>query len=127
VDLYPELSDAVVLTGFTTETAYVGLFAAGANFALANQNDDARFGDQGQNLPDGYLVASNDEAIKYLHFKPGFYPDGNLELAGKTKQPVTLGEVLTLLSVPSENHFTGPVMAISGGELELNYQKRVLD
>jgi hypothetical protein len=120
VDLYPELSDALVLTGFTLDTAYVGLFAAGGNFVLANRNQVARFGDKGQNLPDGYLVASNNEAIKYLYLKPGFYPDGILELAGKTKQPVTLGEILTLLSVPSTNRFTGPVMAIIGGELELN-------
>jgi hypothetical protein len=31
-DLYPELSDALILTGFSLDTAYVGLFEAGANF-----------------------------------------------------------------------------------------------
>lgn len=116
-----------MLTGFTLDTAYVGLFAAGANFVLANQNQPTRFGPKGQNLPDGYLVASNDEATKYLYLKPGFYPEGILELAGKTKQPVTLGEILTLLSVPSANRFIGPVMVIIGGEFELNGQKTVLD
>lgn len=124
-DLHPELSDALVLTGFTLDTASVGLFAAGANFALANRNQNARFGAKGQDLPDGYLVASNSEAIKYLYLKPGFYPDGILDLAGQTKQPVTLGEILTLLSVPSVNRFVGPVMAISGGELVLENQHRI--
>lgn len=125
-DLYPELSDALVLTGFTLDTAYVGLFAAGGNFVLANQNQNARFGDKGQDLPDGYLIPSDNEALKYLYMKPGFYSDAILDLVGKTKQPVTLGEILTLLSLPSVNSFTGPVMAIIGGELKLIYQNRIV-
>ena len=74
-DLYPELSDALVLTGFMLDTVYIGLFATGRNFVLANQNQNARFGDKGQDLLDEYLILSDNKALKYLYMKPGFYSD----------------------------------------------------
>ncbi|KAI9046586.1 hypothetical protein LZ554_009330 [Drepanopeziza brunnea f. sp. 'monogermtubi'] len=143
-NLYPELTDGIVLTGFTTDSSYIGLFVAGGNFQLANKNQPLRFGDitgaqadmfvsmyaeallgyitpvdltsvpEPQRLPNGYLVSSNAEANKYLFLKPHYYDPAILALAERTKQPVTLGELLTIGSLVPKNSYTGPVLAISG-------------
>jgi hypothetical protein len=69
-----------------------------------------------QALPNGYLVTSNIEANKLQFFKPHYYDPAILELAERTKQPVTEGELLTLASLPMRNKFAGPVMVIDGGQ-----------
>ncbi|KAH9207356.1 hypothetical protein DL95DRAFT_450399 [Leptodontidium sp. 2 PMI_412] len=143
-NLYPELTDGIILTGFSMNASFVPFFAAGGNFQLANRNQPLRYsnitGQQVQTLlsmyaeplvdyiapidlttittpqmlPNGYLVSSNAEANKYLFFKPKFYDAGILTLAEATKQPVTLGELLTLGSLVTMNNFNGPVMVITG-------------
>ncbi|KAL5317746.1 hypothetical protein ACEPPN_014844 [Leptodophora sp. 'Broadleaf-Isolate-01'] len=143
-NLYPELTDGIILTGFSMNASFVPFFAAGANFQLVNRNQPLRYsnitGQQVQTLlsmyaeplvdyiapidlttittpqmlPNGYLVSSNAEVNKYLFFKPKFYDAGILTLAEATKQPVTLGELLTLGSLVTMNNFNGPVMVITG-------------
>ncbi|KAK2629959.1 hypothetical protein QTJ16_000779 [Diplocarpon rosae] len=143
-NLYPDLTDGIVLTGFTMNTSFVGSFAAGGNFQLARKNQPLRFSNATgaqvssllsmyaeplldyiapvdlrsipapQNLPNGYLVSSNAEANKYLFLKPQYYDPAVLTLAEQTKQPVTLGELLTLGSLAAQNNYAGPVFAISG-------------
>ena len=49
---YPADSEAVVLTGFSTNTSVLGLTFADFNPAIAAQNQPVRFG----GLPNGYLV-----------------------------------------------------------------------
>lgn len=145
-NLYPELTDGIILTGFSMNASFVPFFAAGANFQLVNRNQPLRYsnitGQQVQTLlsmyaeplvdyiapidlttittpqmlPNGYLVSSNAEVNKYLFFKPKFYDAGILTLAEATKQPVTLGELLTLGSLVTMNNFNGPVMVITGGQ-----------
>ena len=64
----------------------------------------------------GYLANSNVNSQQYLFFLPGFF-DTQLVYAGElTKQPVTVGELLTLSSVPMVNAFAGPVLIITGCE-----------
>merc|ERR1712093_136789 len=43
VNLYPELTDGIILTGFSMNSSFVPFFAAGANFQLANRNQPLRF------------------------------------------------------------------------------------
>lgn len=144
VDKYPTISDGIVLTGFSMNSSFVGLFVAGSNFMQANSNQPLRFGNitgmaiqtvldmvnlsdlvagfnfgsivAGQNLPNGYLVSSNKEANQYLFLLPGFYDPEILTVVEETKQPVTAGELLTLGSAPMMNAFAGPVLVLTGSQ-----------
>ena len=144
--MYPNITDGIVLTGFSMNESFVNPFIAGGNFQQANRNQPLRFGNitgtQAQNvlsmyaeplasfifpvdltslpalqaLQNGYLVTSNIKANKLQFFKPHYYDPAILELAERTKQPVTEGELLTLASLPMINKFAGPVMVIDGGQ-----------
>ena len=144
--MYPNITDGIVLTGFSMNSSFVSSFAAGGNFQQANRNQYLRFsnitGVQVQNvlsmyaepfvsyispidltslpapqaLPNGYLITSDIEGNKLQFFKPQYYDPAILELAERTKQPVTEGELLTLGSLPMMNSFAGPVLVIAGGQ-----------
>ena len=144
VNMYPDISDGIVLTGFSMNSSFTSSFLSGGNFVLASQNQPLRFGNvdtiqlqsllsgtpladyvagldlsslpKGQNLPNGYIISSNAEANKLLFFMPGAFDPMILTLAEQTKQPVTVGELLTLGSVPMVNSYTrGPVLVLTGG------------
>ena len=143
-DMYPSATDGIVLTGFSFDSSYVGNFALGANFVQANTNQPLRFGNvtasqvetmladaplsnylgglqiasmaPSQNLPDGYLIASNAGAIQSVLLYPNYFDPDLLPLLEETKQPVTVGELLTLFSTPTVNAFKGPVMVIVGSK-----------
>ena len=63
---------------------------------------------------DGYLANANVNSQQYLFFLPGFFDVGIAYAGEATKQPVTVGELLTLGSVPEMNVFAGPVLIITG-------------
>ncbi|KAI9648420.1 hypothetical protein NHQ30_003054 [Ciborinia camelliae] len=127
-NLYPNISDGIVLTGFTMKSSFLGYFAAGGNFQQAQENQPARFANRtmtnirGTNLslqgpeavPAGYMVSSDAAANKYLFLKPNFYDPSILTYAESTKQTVTQGELLSLGSLVASNAFAGPVMVITG-------------
>ena len=144
-NMYPNLTDGIVLTGFSMTPTFATLFIAGGNFQLANVNQPLRFGAVNgtsvhtllsefapnsvffaplelsalpapQNLSNGYIISSDIQANKYLFLKPNYYDPAILTLAESTKQPVTIGEILTLMSVPMTNNFPGPTFLIRGGE-----------
>ena len=158
VNMYPTISDGIVLTGFSTNASFVGYFAAGSNFEQANLNQPFRLGNvslssvesilnmynlnlgnvslssvesilnmysltdfvaglsssQRLNYPAGYLTNANIGANQYLFFLPGFFDPGLLLVGENTKQPVTVGELLTLSSLPMTNAYAGPVLIITG-------------
>ncbi|CZR57996.1 uncharacterized protein PAC_07886 [Phialocephala subalpina] len=145
-NMYPDLTDGIVLTGFSMNGSFPPFFLAGGNFVLASKNQPLRFSSYTgaqvqellqmyaeplldyitplgadlasvpppQDLPNGYIINSDAEANKYLFFKTGYYDPAILTLAENTKQPVTLGEILTLGSLSAMNAYTGPVMVITG-------------
>jgi pimeloyl-ACP methyl ester carboxylesterase len=122
--MYPNITDGIVLTGFSMNESFVNPFIAGGNFQQANRNQPLRFGNitgtQVQNvlsmyaeplasyispvdltslpapqaLPNGYLVTSNIKANKLQFFKPHYYDPAILELAERTKQPVIEGRAV---------------------------------
>jgi len=140
--LYPTISDGIVLTGFSMNASFVGYFAAGANFQLANLNQPLRFGSanvvQGVNYltqvygltdlfagidltqvssvpyANGYLTNANAGSQQYLFFLPPYFDTGILYYGEQTKQPVTQGELFTLGSLPAMNGFKGPVLVMTG-------------
>lgn len=142
VALYPTISDGIVLTGFSMNASFVGYFAAGADFQLANLNQPLRFGSPGviqgvnyltqiygltdlvagiESTPNasvpyanGYMTHSNVNALQYLFFLPPYFDTEILYYAERTKQPVTQGELFTLGSLPSMNNFAGPVLVMTG-------------
>ncbi|RFU35764.1 hypothetical protein B7463_g541, partial [Scytalidium lignicola] len=143
-NMYPKITDGIILTGFSMTLSFAGLFLAGGNFQQANLNQPLRFGNvtgvelqnilstylgplldvspinisslsEPQDLPNGYIIPSNTEANKYLFFKPKHYDPAMLTFAEQTKQPATVGEFLTLGSAPATNEYSGPVMVINGG------------
>ena len=141
VNMYPDISDGIVLTGFSLNGSFVGFFGAGGDFIQANLNQPFRFGKvdtatvlavlnmfsltdlvagvdaaPGLNYPNGYLTNSNINANQYLFFLPGFFDPGILLAGEQTKQPVTVGELLTLGSLPAMNAYAGPVLVLTGGE-----------
>ena len=113
--MYPNITDGIVLTGFSMNESFVNPFIDGGNFQQANRNQPLRFGNitgtQAQNvlsmyaeplasfifpvdltslpalqaLQNGYLVTSNIEANKLQFFKPHYYDPAILELAERTK------------------------------------------
>jgi len=62
----------------------------------------------------GYLANKDDDSQQYLFFQPGHFDTGLLYAGEQTKQPVTVGELLTLGSLPMVNDFAGPVLIITG-------------
>ena len=142
--MYPTISDGIVLTGFSMNSSFVGYFAAGNDLVQANLNQPIRFGNsstassiqqalqelsltdyfaspnanvnQGLNYPRGYLVNSNVNALQYLFLKPGHFDTEIAYFGEQGKQPVTVGEVLTLGSLPMMNPFKGPVLVITGSD-----------
>ena len=142
VNMYPEISNGIVLSGFSINSSFVSSFMTGGNFMQANTNAPVRFGNTtammiqelvnaspladyltgvdlsvippGQGLPNGYLINNNIEALQLLFLYPGYF-DPMLEVLGEqTKQPVTIGELLTLGAVPTMNNYAGPVLVING-------------
>ena len=136
-NLYPSLTNGIILTGFTLNGTFVPFFVAGSNFVLASTNQPFRLGSSALSdpnvpnadgiidysapptpsplhYPTGYLTNANVGSTQYLFFLPGYF-DSALLLAGeKTKQPVTPGELLTLPSLPPTNNFCGPVLVFTG-------------
>jgi pimeloyl-ACP methyl ester carboxylesterase len=148
-NLYPTISDGLVLTGFSLDLSFLGFFAASGNFEIASKNQPLRFGSltssdlqsvlstyaaplldylgpidtssmpAPQMLPNGYIITSDIAATKYIFFKPQCYDPAVLMLAEKTKQPATLGQLLTLGSLPMMSDYAGPLMVMNGGMFHL--------
>ena len=166
VNIYPTISDGIVLTGFSMNSSFTGLFGAGANFEQAYLNQPFRFGNVSASAvesllnisakastiesilnmpasaskiesilnlysltdylvgitssspsldyPPGYLTNANSGSNQYLFFLPGFFDPGVLLVSEETKQPVTVGELLTLSGAAMMNAFAGPVLVVTG-------------
>ena len=140
--MYPGISDGIVLTGFSMNSSFVSLFGAGANFVQANLNQPLRFGNaaalagvesavqmlgltdlltpidlttiQSLGYVNGYLTNANANSAAYLFLHPGYFDPQLGYYAEMTKQPVTLGELLTLGSIPTTSTFAGPVLVFTG-------------
>ncbi|KAF2681206.1 hypothetical protein K458DRAFT_372073 [Lentithecium fluviatile CBS 122367] len=66
------------------------------------------------NYPSGYLVPADLTATQYVFLNPGFFDVGLAVLSEQTKQPVTVGEILTIGNAPKTSSFTGPVLVFTG-------------
>ncbi|KAL1961579.1 hypothetical protein VTN77DRAFT_1431 [Rasamsonia byssochlamydoides] len=142
---HPTATDGIVLTGWSANASYWDQIIASWNLQIARLNSPLRFGSityeavqevlslgglwdlvagvdlssagPPADLPNGYLTWGNTEANEYAFLYPGFYDPAILPYSEATKQPVTYGELLTILGSPSSvPDFTGPVLVVTGGE-----------
>jgi hypothetical protein len=67
-NMYPAATDGIVLTEFSMDSAYLGLFPADANFMLANLNQPLRFGNVNGAMIENTLGHSPGQSqTTYLH------------------------------------------------------------
>lgn len=115
---FPNLSDCLVLTGFSVNQSFVPQFTAGGNLAVARLSQH-RLGNStpgALNYPNGYLVTGDITANLYNFLLPGYFDECLLQFADANKQPATVGEFLTLGNGPQISPFTGPVLVITGSD-----------
>ncbi|KAJ6010197.1 hypothetical protein N7522_005213 [Penicillium canescens] len=106
---YPDLSDGIILTGFSMNASFMGMFISGANFQQARFNKR-----QESDYSAGYFTSGDIGNNMYLYFAPGHFDMDLLAFAEATKQPSTIGELLTVASMAPLNKFAGPVYIING-------------
>ncbi|KAK5102261.1 hypothetical protein LTR70_000047 [Exophiala xenobiotica] len=105
----PELSDGLVLTGFSANGTYAPYFILGANFVVSNTLSALA------HYPNGYINSGDASGLQTNFFAPGDFDPKILPFALATGEPITIGEVLTLNGViGSINNFAGPVLVVTG-------------
>lgn len=67
-----------------------------------------------QDLPTGYLTWSDAQVNQYNFFYPAGADTNMIYYAEQSKQPFTVGELLTLGPAPAISPFTGPVQVVTG-------------
>ncbi|KAG6021740.1 hypothetical protein E4U41_002418 [Claviceps citrina] len=107
--MYPNISDGIVLTGFSQVPQYMAYFALGANFVPVM---DIR--SLAGKYRTGYVAPQSRVGVHINFFAPDNFDPGLLESAYRSRQPAAVGELLTVGSVPSSSDFAGPVMIITG-------------
>lgn len=110
VEQTPDISDGIILTGFSQNGSFASQFLLGSNLIIANQVASL------SGYPTGYLANNAVEGEQIDFFAPGSFDGQVLMEAFKTGQPVAPGELLTLPGATgAPNHFEGPVLVITGG------------
>ncbi|EIN11667.1 hypothetical protein PUNSTDRAFT_141952 [Punctularia strigosozonata HHB-11173 SS5] len=114
---YPKNTDGIILTGFSQSPSKEAslITTAAFNAKMARSDNSTLWGKAGLNLDPGYLTW-NDVYSNIMDF---YYPPGSMRdvhrYAEATKQPFTVGELLTMASSPSmAPDFTGPAMVVTG-------------
>ncbi|OAA50370.1 hypothetical protein NOR_00820 [Metarhizium rileyi] len=105
----PDISNGIVLTGFSQVPDYIPYFALGANFAPVSANEALA----AQYAP-GYVAPKDSIGVHTNFFGPGDFDPELLKIATETGQPAAVGELLTLGSGPETSDYPGPVMIITG-------------
>lgn len=107
---YPNITDAIVLTGFSQAPSYLGLFALGANFAPVAGNPALA-----HKYTTGYVAPKSSIGVHIDFFGPGDFSEAMLDSATRTGQPAALGELLTVADgAAAPSNFGGAVQIITG-------------
>ncbi|KAM0709876.1 hypothetical protein Q7P35_003919 [Cladosporium inversicolor] len=107
----PELSDGVILTGFSHNSSFPPGFPISTNFHLAKENRPELWG----NYSTGILTWADELTLQYNFLKHPYFEPEVLAAAEEIKAPFAVSEFLTLW-IPSlvAPDFTGPVLIITG-------------
>ncbi|KAM4057703.1 serine aminopeptidase, s33 domain-containing protein [Hirsutella rhossiliensis] len=107
--MYPNITDGIVLTGFSQNPSFVANIALGGNFAPVKENPVLA-----NKYPEGYLAPKSSIDVHIIFFAPGDFDPKVLDIVASAGQPVTPGEILTFSTIGSESQFGGPVLIITG-------------
>ncbi|KAI9656022.1 MAG: hypothetical protein M1821_005083 [Bathelium mastoideum] len=106
----PELTDAVVLTGFSHLTQYLQWYVHSTAYHLARLNQPKRFG----NFESGWVTWGDQFYNQFNFFTWPFFDPKLLEYAEDNKWPFTVGEFMTSGFVPVvAPEFTKPVLLMT--------------
>lgn len=115
VNQNPDISQGIILTGFSQVPAYLGLFALAGNFVPVESIPRLSV-----KYPEGYVAAGSRMGVHNNFFGPGDFDEDILDYLWKHGQPNTPGEILTVGAGGGVvNKFEGPAMIITGGECVL--------
>jgi len=107
----PGVSDGIVLTGFSQNASFASQFILGSNFIIANTISAL------SSYPTGYLAPNSPVGAHIDFFAPGDFDPDVLQVAYMNGQPVTPGEILTLVGASgAPNSYGGPVLIVTGGK-----------
>ncbi|KIW29451.1 uncharacterized protein PV07_05265 [Cladophialophora immunda] len=113
----PDLTDGVVLTGYSAISNYSTLFVANSALHFANVNQPKRF--PPSTYSSGFLTWPDKYGNQYSFFEYPYFDPAVLDRAEATKFPFTFGEFLTMAALPlSAPNFKGPVLYL-GSEADL--------
>lgn len=119
---HPEVTDGIVLTGFSQNATFASQFLLGSNFIQANTVASL------SQFPTGYLAPSSAVGVQIDFFAPGIFDPIVLLVATMTGQPVTPGELLTLAGqTGAVNPLAKPVLVITGGEYSRKFMQLYTD
>ncbi|KAK3179138.1 hypothetical protein K4F52_009384 [Lecanicillium sp. MT-2017a] len=108
--LYPDISDAIVLTGFSQAPGFLGLFALGSNFVPVSTIDSLK-----GKYDVGYIAPRDSVGVHIDFFAPGDFDPEMLKDSTMNGQPAAFGELLTIgAAAAAPNPFTGAVQIITG-------------
>ncbi|KAH6620522.1 Alpha/Beta hydrolase protein [Boeremia exigua] len=111
-DLVPGLTDILNKVGVDVDTDEVWNYIGTTEVNdLINGYNETVFQ---YDYPSGYFAHSDLTALHYAFLYPGQFDVGLAVEAEKTKQPVTVGELLTIGNAPQASPFTGPAFVITG-------------
>ncbi|GKT56797.1 alpha/beta-hydrolase [Colletotrichum tofieldiae] len=106
---YPDISDGVILTGFSPNATFLPYFLLGGAFVQAN--DVPALSD----YPPGYLASSYEGAVQVCFSAQGNFDPAIQTASYESGQPVTVGELLTIGGeAGSPSAFAKPVLVITG-------------
>ncbi|KAH7170033.1 Alpha/Beta hydrolase protein [Dactylonectria macrodidyma] len=109
-NMYPELTDAIVLTGFSHVFSFLPNFLLGNNFIPVKDSLilAARY-------PAGYVAPASTSSMQINFFGDGDFDPSMLNLSFLMGQPAAPAELLTVgAPLGTKNTYTGPVMVITG-------------
>lgn len=143
--LHPTATDGLILTGYSTNTSFMATTIAAWNMQIAAYNQPLRFGggDLSTLLPavpdahpafydlfaglatqvyagiasyaSGYLTWSSLSANQFTFLYPAGFTTSLGPILEQNKQPVTIGEILTMGGGPKvAEEYRGPVMVVTG-------------
>jgi hypothetical protein len=110
--MYPDLSDAIVLTGFSHVFNFIAGFMLGNNFRPVKNSPTLA-----PLYPEGYVAAASERSMHIDFFSEGDFDPGMLKMSYLLGQPAAPAELLTVgMPAMKKSEFEGPVLIITGGE-----------
>lgn len=109
-NMWPDMTEAIALTGFSQVGNFIAYFGLGGNFAPVKENKGLA-----DKYPVGFLAPKSSIGVHINFFAPDDFDPEILPVAAMTGQPVSIGELLTV-AAPTvvENQYPGRVLIITG-------------